>query len=106
MKTGHLFSTDIGMVFGIKKCAVRILKRGKIIQCDGVKLPDYQEMKQMEEGGCKYLGILEGDQIMEKEMKEVFRKEYPRRLKLVLKSVKAEWAEQGTGNQHVGCLIA
>ena len=58
----------------------------KIVQCGIVKLSDYQEMKQMEEGGHKYVGILEGDQIMENEMKEIFRKEYTRRMKLVLKS--------------------
>ena len=36
--------------------------------------------------GYRYLGILETDHLKEKEMKDLFSKEYKRRLKLVLKS--------------------
>ena len=86
VRTVHLFSTDIRMEFGMKKCAVLILKRGKVVECDGIILPDGQVMKQMDEDRYKYLGTLECNQVMEKEMKTIFRKEYIRRLKLVLKS--------------------
>ena len=86
VRTVHFFSTDIRMEFGIKKCTVLILKRGNAVECYGIILPDGQVMKQMDEDVYKYLRILECNQVMEKEMKTIFRKEYIRRLKLVLKS--------------------
>ena len=43
-------------------------------------------MRESEEEGYKYLGILEVDMMREKEMKKRFVREYKRRLKLVLKS--------------------
>ena len=30
MRAVHVFSTDIGMKFGMKKCGILIMKRGKI----------------------------------------------------------------------------
>ena len=53
---------------------------------EGVLLPDGQVMKEIEDRGYRYLGILETDHLKEKEMKDLFSKEYKRRLKLVLKS--------------------
>lgn len=86
VRTVHIFSTDIGMEFGIKKFAMLMFKRGEIFECDGIILPDGQVMKQLDEDGYKYLGILECNQVMEKEMKTIFTKEYIRKLKLVLRS--------------------
>ena len=43
-------------------------------------------MKEIEDRGYRYLGILETDHLKEKEMKDLFSKEYKRRLKLVLNS--------------------
>ena len=43
-------------------------------------------MKDIDETGYTYLGILETDKIKEKEMKEKFSKEYLRQLRLILKS--------------------
>ena len=85
VRTVHPFSTDIRIEFSIKKCAVLILKRGKVVGCDGIILSDNKIMKQMDEDGYKYLGIMECNQVIEKEMKTIFRKEYIRRLRLVLK---------------------
>ena len=57
--TVHTFSTDIGMEFGIKQCGMLILKRGKIAKMEGVRLPDGQVMKEIEEGGgYRFLRIL------------------------------------------------
>ena len=86
VQTVHTFSIDIGMEFGIKKCGVLVLKRGKIAKMEGVLLPDGQVMKEIEDRGYRYLGILETDHLKEKEMKDLFSKEYKSRLKLVLKS--------------------
>ena len=44
VKTVHLFSKDIGMEFGVKKCGVLILKRGKVVDYEGVLLPDGEQM--------------------------------------------------------------
>ena len=71
-----MFSTDIGMEFGIKKCAILTMKRGKIVKSEGIKLPDGEVMKQVGQEGYTYLGIIELDKIKETEMKEKINKEY------------------------------
>ena len=62
------------------------MERGKVIKTDDIRLPDVQHMKDIDETGYTYLGILETDKIKEKEMKEKFSKEYLRRLRLILRS--------------------
>ena len=84
--TVQMFSTDIGMEFGINKCGAVILQRGKIVRSTGVLLPDGKLMKAIDDDGYKYLGILESDKIKENEMKLQFVKEYKRRVRLILKS--------------------
>ena len=86
VQTAHIFSEDIGMQFGIKKCGVLIMERGKVIRTDGIRLPDGQHMKDIDEIDYTYLGILETDKIKEKEMKEKFSREYMQRLRLILRS--------------------
>ena len=49
------------MEFGIKKCGVIIMNRGKVNSIDGIKLPSGEKVREIEEGGYKYLGILEYD---------------------------------------------
>ena len=71
---------------GQKKCGVRVIKRGKIVKMEGVVLLDGQVLKEIEDIGYMYLGILETDHLKEKKMKDLFSKEYKRTLKLVLKS--------------------
>ena len=51
IKTVHLYSKDIGMEFGINKCGILIMKRGKVIGTDGIELPDGKLMKDIEESG-------------------------------------------------------
>jgi hypothetical protein len=86
VSTVHAISSDIRMEFGIQKCGVLVLKRGKIIKSEGIKLCSGEVIKEVEEEGYKYLGILETDNIKESKMKEVFQKEYLRRTRLVLQS--------------------
>ena len=74
------------MEFGLSKCGVLIMKRGKVVESDGLCLPDGTMMRNIEEGGYKYLGILEADGIKHDEMKEQLKKEYIRRVRNVLKS--------------------
>ena len=82
----RVFSRDIGMEFGLDKCAVLVLKQGIKVRCEAIVLPDGQMMGEVDENGYKYLGVLEGADIMQKEMKEKVRQEYMKRVKRVAKS--------------------
>ena len=44
-KIVHLFSGDIGMTLGVNKCSVVVMKRGKLIECDGIQLPNGEVIK-------------------------------------------------------------
>ena len=44
------------MQFGIKKCGVLTVERGKVIITDGIRLPDGQQMKDIDKIGYPYLG--------------------------------------------------
>ena len=85
VRTIHIFSKDIGMEFGIKKCGMFVMKKGKIVKCNGIQLRDGEAIKSIEADGYKYLGILKLDKFMEVQRKCTFVKEYER-LILVLKS--------------------
>ena len=80
IQTVHIFSEDTG----IKRCGILIMERGKVIRTDSIRLTDGQDMKGINETGYKYLGILETEKIKEKEMKEMFSKEYLPQLGLIL----------------------
>ena len=49
------------MKFGLPKGRVLIMKRGKVIKRVGISMSDGKMMKNVEEGGYNYLGILEAD---------------------------------------------
>ena len=78
-----VFSTDIGMEFGIKKCGILTMKRGKIVKTEWIKLPDGEVVKQVGQEGYTYLGITELDEIKETEIKEKVIKKYKRRQRLI-----------------------
>ena len=85
----RIVSGDMQMKFGISKCATLIMKRGKVIQSEGIHLPgdkNIRSLKSEDNEGYKYLGVLEADDIKHGEMKEKIQKEYFRRLKTILKS--------------------
>ena len=87
VQTVFIFSKDFGMEFGLKKCGVVILKReGKLVKFDGIHLPNQEIMKEVDENGYTYLGILELDEIKAHKMKIKVTAEYKRRLTLILKS--------------------
>ena len=77
----QVFFRDIGMEFGIDKCAVLLLKYGVRIDCEDIVLPDDQVMGEIVEREHKYLGVLEGADIMW----EKVGKEYLWRVKLAAK---------------------
>ena len=78
VETVQILSTDIGMEFGLKKCGVLAIKRGKIVKCDGIVLPNGDIMKEVDKEGYTNLGIVELDKMKENEMKEKTTKEYKR----------------------------
>lgn len=80
-------SEDIGMEFGLDKCARVSMKRGKIVSGGDLPLYDGQCIKELDEStGYKYLGILQSDMTKKAEAIETVRREYFRRLRLTLKS--------------------
>ena len=85
----RVVSEDISMEFGISKCATLIMKRGKVIESEGITLPGDKVIRSLnsdEEEGYKYLGVLEADNIKHGEMKEKIQKECFRRVRKILKS--------------------
>ena len=82
----YKFSRDIGMEFGMNKCAVLEMRKGAKVMCKGIELPDGEVMQEVEEGGYKYLGVLEADGLMTKKMKRIVQNEYLRRVKKVARS--------------------
>ena len=86
VNTVRNFSEDIKMKFGLQRCGVLIMKRGKVVKSEGISMPDGKMMKNIEEGGYKYLGILEADGVKHEEMKDQIKKEYMRRVRNILKS--------------------
>ena len=81
MKTVKQFSDNIGMTFGLEKCAKASFKKGNIEINDDKAI---QELNQ--EKAYKYLGVDESDGIQHRKMKEKIRKEYNRRVRLILRT--------------------
>ena len=82
-----VFSEDVGMEFGIEKCAMLVMEKGKIVKSVGIELPNSKVIESLQEGeSYKYLGILEADKFLEEKMKLNISKEYIRRLRKILKS--------------------
>ena len=81
------FSDDIRIEFGLEKCAKATFKRGKLTKTSDLQIDINTSIRELdEEEAYKYLGINEGDGIQHAAMKEKVRKEYYRRVRLVLKS--------------------
>ena len=48
-QTVRVFSEDIGMEFGIEKCAMLVMEKGKIVKSVGIELPDDKVIKSLQE---------------------------------------------------------
>ena len=73
--TVRIYSQDIGMEFGIEKCALLVMKSGKRHQTDWIELPNQDKIRTLVENETyKYLGILEADTIKQEGMKNKFKK--------------------------------
>ena len=81
------FSKDIKMNFGLDKCAKATFIRGKLEKSTNIELDRDTTIKDLDqEEFYKYLGVREKDGIQHPKMKELIRKEYYRRVRMVLKS--------------------
>ena len=86
IQTVRIYSQDIGLEFGIEKCAMLVMKSGKQHITEDVKLPNQVIRMLREKETYKYLGILESDTIKQQEMKEKTKKEYLRRARKLLET--------------------
>ena len=50
VQTVRVFSEDIGMEFGIEKCAILVMEKGKIVKSVGIELSDGKVIKSLQEG--------------------------------------------------------
>ena len=87
LHTVEIFSSDIQMSFGIRKCAYIGLKRGNVYSLQDIDLCNGESICSLALGSTyKYLGILEADVFQQSEMRNKVTKEYYRRVRLILKS--------------------
>ena len=83
----RIYSQNIGMEFGIEKCAMLVMKSGKRHMTDGMEQPNHEKIRTLGENETyKYLGILEADTIKQVEMKDKIQKEYLRRTSKLLET--------------------
>ena len=47
--TVRIYSQDIGMDFGIEKCALLVMKSGKRHRIDGIEIPNQDKIRKLEE---------------------------------------------------------
>ena len=59
-----IFSDDVGMVFGLDKCAVLVMKRRKIIRTEEIQLPYKMLTGEVNLDMYKYLGVLQLESVM------------------------------------------
>ena len=83
----RIYSQDIGMEFGIEKCAMLVMKSGSRHMTDGMELPNHDKIRTLGENKTyKYLGILEADTIKQVEMKAKIQNGYLRRTRKLLET--------------------
>ena len=87
LETVATFSREIGISFGLDKCAKLTITKGNKSSKENIQLSTGDEIKELEnEKTYKYLGLGESDSISHKSMKEKLEKEYMTRVRKVLKS--------------------
>jgi len=85
MKIVQTLSKDTNMNFGLEKCARICLKRGSVQSKLHVGSPFDNDIKELDpKKAYKYLGIEKSFDIQHKNEKEKLKKEYLRRMRLVL----------------------
>ena len=81
------FSDDMGMQFGLDKCAKVTFIKGKIVKAENITLDVSTTIKELEqERTYKYLGIQEAEGVSNAANKEKVRKEFYRRVRAILQA--------------------
>ena len=65
MSTLQVISQDTGMQFGVEKCGIIVMNRGKMVTSEVIRLANNESVKEVDDEGYKYLGILELEKIKE-----------------------------------------
>ena len=87
IQTVREFSNNIGKEFGVEKCAVLTIKKGKMAKINETALPNKTTVKGLKEGdSCKYLVVIQVDGTKHHEMKEKVKTEYYRRVRKILET--------------------
>ena len=97
-----IFSEDIKMSFGLEKCTVLEMSRGRKDGSSGIDVADDQHIGEVEEEGYRYLGILQLDQTLNTKMKGKITAAYVRRVKKLCRS-KLNGGNLISGYQCLGC---
>ena len=87
----RIVAEDMPMEFGIPKCAILLMKRGKVFQSEEIMLPGNKKMRSLnvdENENYKYLGVLEAGDVKHSKMKDRIQKEYFRTVKTILNSIR------------------
>ena len=75
IQTVRIFREDNGIKFWIDKGDMLMMKNMKIVKSDGSELPNEKVIKLLEEReSCKYLGLLEADELMVNKIKDKVKK--------------------------------
>jgi hypothetical protein len=82
------FSQGIRMEFNASKCNTMAIKKGMPYMCSPIPISDGEMIHNLNNtnGKYKYLGIWEANDIKHEEMKEEIKREYRKRVRVVLKS--------------------
>jgi hypothetical protein len=87
IQTVATFSDDIHMEFGLDKCAKVVFKKGKLVHLQNLVVDINREMQELAQGETyEYHGTEESDGTQHQHMKGRLKKEYTRRLRMILKS--------------------
>ena len=87
LSTVKQFSDDIGMEFGLDKCAKASFIKGELSRTTAVELDIDTTIRELDQDKtCKYLGIDEGNGIRHSKMKEMIRRECYRQARVMLKT--------------------
>ena len=86
-ETVCVFSNDIAMEFGVKKCPVLTMKKGKMTSSDGKALPNETTMKGLKEGDSYMcLGTIQTGGTKHHQVKEKVKTKYFRRMREILET--------------------
>ena len=87
LSTVKQFNDDIGVEFGLDKCAKTTFIKGKLTRTTAVELDIDTTIRELDHDETyKYIGIDEGNGAQHSKMKEIIRKECYRQARAILKT--------------------